>query len=288
MQQSIRLRPDLKALLTKIGEGSGTVSLVAPASRVAEARTLPFGAGELAAAVDRITGQRIEDHSDLPISETEAMAIERGDRPTLTRVLERFQALNQMLTPQQAEAEARHRALEVGAVVRKRRDVVYDAAMRAFDWLASQPGRHSVLMVSGGFTRDPEDRAFNEVVTGSLRVNAPIHFVDARGLQGFSRFQDLGFGAALTPNTGDAPLAWSEAAQGSAALADDTGGITGPNTNDLSRGLGRILDTMRTYYVLGYEPPAHPKPGYHKITVEARSKGLNVRTRRGYFDSSAR
>ena len=42
VQQSIRLRPDLKALLTKIGEGSGTVSLVAPASRVSEARTLPF------------------------------------------------------------------------------------------------------------------------------------------------------------------------------------------------------------------------------------------------------
>ena len=56
-EQTTRLRPDLKALLAKIGERSGSVALVAPSSKVSVASVLPSGAAEIAAAVDRITGR---------------------------------------------------------------------------------------------------------------------------------------------------------------------------------------------------------------------------------------
>jgi hypothetical protein len=56
-EQTLRLRPDLKGLLAKVGARSGTLSLVAPQSRVSEGRTLPFGATELTAAVDLHRGE---------------------------------------------------------------------------------------------------------------------------------------------------------------------------------------------------------------------------------------
>jgi VWFA-related protein len=142
------------------------------------------------------------------------------------------------------------------------------------------------IVVSGGFARDPDDARYYELVTRSLRANAPVHFLDARGLQGAGRYQTAENSTGLSRSVDEGPFGWSEAAQGSTDLADDTGGITIANANDLERGLGRLLDTMTTYYVIAYQPPAHDKPGYRKIKVEVRARGYRVRARSGYFSSS--
>jgi hypothetical protein len=76
--------------------------------------------------------------------------------------------------------------------------------------------------------------------------------------------------------------------EGSVDLADDSGGVIIQNTNDFEKGLARVLDAMRTYYIIGYEAPPHAKQGFHKIEVQVRTKGLNVRARRGYFDVTGR
>ena len=55
-------------------------------------------------------------------------------------------------------------------------------------------------------------------------------------------------------------------------------------SGDLTKGLTRILDTTKTYYVLGYEPPPERKPGFRRIKVAVKPKGLQVLARRGYFD----
>lgn len=283
-EQTLRLRPDVKALLATVGSRSGTLSLVAPFSQVSEGRTLPFGAQALAAAVDRIVGHRIDDHTDLPVSDAEAIAVERGDRQMLTRLASRFMAVNMMMKPDQADALGRSRSREVATEARVRRQELYEAADGAFDWLASQPGRHSLVIVSPGFARDPEDPGYDRIVTRSLRTNAPVSFLDTRGLEAFSRFDSVTSGSALPPGTGEAGLARTDSAQGAAVLADDTGGVIVRNTNDLQKGLGRLFDAMETYYVLGYERPPHPKTGYRKIKVETRAKDATVRARRGYFD----
>ncbi len=284
--QAARLRPDLKVLLAKMGEHSGSMALVAPSSKVSVAGRLPGAAARVAAAVDSITGRRFEDHSTFPVSDAEAIAAARGDPQMLARLISRFMALNPSLSRDQAEALAHSRAIEVAYDARMRRELVYGVALLSLDWLAGQPGRHSLVIVSGGFARDPEDVRFNEIVTRSLRVNAPIHFLDVRGLQGMGRFQDVAFGPGLSRDADETPFAWSDAAEGSSGLADDTGGMTIRNTNDMGKGLGRLLDTMQTYYILGYEPPVHAKPGFHKIRVEVRTKSLIVRARRGYFDGA--
>ena len=285
-EQTLRLRSDLKALLAKVGARSGTLSLIAPLSGVSEARTLPFGAAELASAVDRIVGRRIDERSDLPISDAEAIAVERGDRTIETRLVERIMTLNPGFKPEQAVAVTRSRSREVFTEARVRRQALYVEAMSAFDWLAPQPGRHSLVIVSPGFARDPEDPRYNDVVTRSLRTNAPISFLDARGLQGFGRFENVTFGAALGASSGDLTTARMDAAQGAAVLADDTGGVIVRNTNDLEKGLGRLFDSMSTYYIVGYEHVPQTKAGFRKIKVETRTKGLTVRARRGYYDAA--
>jgi VWFA-related protein len=170
---------------------------------------------------------------------------------------------------------------------RTRRDAFYDVALRSLDWLASRPGRHSLIVISSGFASDPDDSKYFEVVTRSLRANAPIHYLDARGLQGAGRYQSVEYGPGLSRSVDEGPSGRWEEGAGSTDLADDTGGISIGNTNDLEKGLGRMLDAMTTYYVLAYQPPAQEKPGYREIKVEVRTKGLQVRARRGYFSGAS-
>jgi VWFA-related protein len=197
-------------------------------------------------------------------------------------------ALNPTLTADQAETIAVSRSGDVNFAARRRRETLYATVMQSLGWLSDKPGRHSVIIVSGGFAKDPGEPAYNELVTRSLKVNAPLHFVDARGLSGYSRFKGVEYGTLLRRGADEGPTGRSDAVEGSVDLADDSGGVIIQNTNDFEKGLARVLDAMRTYYVIGYEAPPHAKQGFHKIEVQLRTKGLNVRARRGYFDVTAR
>jgi VWFA-related protein len=285
-EQAARLRPALKALLAKVGERSGSLLLVAPGSNVSVAGLLPAGASGMTAAVDRIVGQRSDDDSNFPVDDAEALAIFRGDLPTKARVAGRFKALNPELSADQADDLARERANMLAHDARARRDGMYGVALQCLDWLAGRPGRHGLIVVSAGFAQDPDDSKYYEVVTRSLRVNAPIHFLDARGLPGIGRYQSAANAVALGRNVDEGPFGRWEAAAGSMALADETGGIAISNTNDMEKGLGRLLDTMTTYYVVAYQPPEHEKAGYRRIKVEVRTRGLHVRARSGYFSGA--
>ena len=286
-QQANRLKPALKKLITTMSLRGGALALVAPWSNISLAREVDGNAATFAAAVDQIKGRRVDDHSTFPVSDSEAYAVERGDQNMLGRLALRFVALNPGFDNDQATAAARSRSSEVAHESRTRLGDVYGVVLRSLDWLAKQPGRHSLVMVSGGYARDPEDSKHEEVVTRSLRANAPIHFLDARGLEGMGAFQGVEYGPALERDAGEEPFAFSNAAEGSSNLAQDSGGITIRNSNDLAKGLIRLVDTMTTYYVLGYEAPVHTKKGFRKIKVESKAKGVRVIARAGYFDDSS-
>ncbi len=286
-QDAVRLRPALKRLIETIADRNGALALIAPWSNVTLALEADGNRATFAAAVDKINGRRVEDRSTFPMADAEAIAIERGDATMLNRLGVRFAALNPGLDLDQAQILARGRATEVARDARIRREDAYGVLLRSLDWLVKQPGRHSVVMVSGGFASDTDDAKQQEVVTRSLRANAPIHFLDARGLQGMGRFQGVEYGPAMDREGGETPFAFSEAAEGSSNLAADTGGLVIRNRNDLTKGFTRVLDTMTTYYLIGYQPPEHDKPGFRKIKVEVLTKGLKVIARRGYFDEAS-
>jgi VWFA-related protein len=256
--------------------------MVAPWSKVSVAGLFPNDATAFNEGIDKIVGQRFEDRSSFPISDAEAIAAANGDPQTIARLANRYVALNPTLTFEAATALVHQRAVEVAQDVRQRRDVLYGIAGLALEWLAKQPGRHSLLVVSPGFPREPGDPRYQRVVTRSMQVNAPIHFVDVRGLHGMG-LQGLQYRAGMDENANTAPYTWNDDAEGASLLADETGGMTVRNTNDIGKALASVVDTMSTYYVIGYEAPAHAKGGFKKISVEAKTRGLRVRARKGYY-----
>jgi len=281
-----KLSPALKKLVDIIAEQDGVLALVAPASGIQMA---DVAAGHQAAffdAIDKIAGQRVDDRSPYPVSDVEAILAEQGDTSIIERLAARFVYLNRGMTYEMALSEARGRVIDVAAEARIRRGYAYAVLLKSLDFLASKPGRHSIVMVSDGYASDDKDGREQAVITRSLQANSPIHFLDARGLQGVSRYLGVEYRQALEHDAMEPTLSFSEAAAGASGLAADTGGLYIRNTNDMVKGLTRILDMTSTYYVLGYEPPPHKERGFRKIKVEVATRGLKVLSRRGYFDEA--
>jgi VWFA-related protein len=286
-QEVARLAPALKKLVDVIAEQKGVLALVAPASGVQMADEAEGHRAVFFAAIDKIVGQRVDDNSPYPLSDAEAILGAQGDTPTIERLAARFVYLNRgLLKYDMALITARGRVNEVAMAAKFRRRFAYEVLLKSFDFLSGKPGRRSIFMVSGGYASDTEDEMHHAVVNRSLQVNAPIHFLDARGLQGISRYLGVEYRKALEYDAVEPPGAFSEAAAGTSGLVDDTGGFYVRNTNDMIKGVTSILDMSGTYYVLGYEPPAHEKRGFRKIKVEVATKGLKVMARRGYFDEA--
>ncbi len=66
-------------------------------------------------------------------------------------------------------------------------------------------------------------------------------------------------------------------------LAANTDGIAIVDTNDLDKGMNRIIDDLTTYYLLGYTSTNSKLDGrYRKITVRVKRPNVQVRARRGY------
>ena len=174
------------------------------------------------------------------------------------------------------------------------------------------PGRKAVILVSEGFelldntdNRIPESRvrmALDRLVDQATRAGVVIYSLDARGLQtgGLLASDNLKspppdgttMDAAVRGRAADRTAFNRDTQEGMAYLAEQTGGFAVLNTNDLSRGLGRITDDVRDYYVIGYSPSegtfAKPgeKPAIHKISIRVKQPGLRVKTRKEFIGLS--
>jgi hypothetical protein len=127
-----------------------------------------------------------------------------------------------------------------------------------------------------------------ELVEASLRVNVPVYFIDTRGLQALPDFMTAEVKAAFDVQDTVAVLAdITREAEGSEAIALDTGGFVIKNTNDLESGILRVSAESQAYYLLGYAPSDPRRDGkYRRIEVRLareKAKGLKVRARRGYY-----
>jgi VWFA-related protein len=173
------------------------------------------------------------------------------------------------------------------------------------------PGRKAIILVSEGFRfLDPTDNgqpdsrvraALDRVIDQATRAGVVIYSLDARGLQtagllasdnlkskpeGELMETDIRLRAAQRTEFN------RDTQEGLAYLAEQTGGFAVLNTNDIGRGLGRITDDVRDYYVIGYSPSegtfARPgeKPALHTISIKAKAPGLHVKTRKEFLGVS--
>jgi VWFA-related protein len=194
------------------------------------------------------------------------------------------------------------------AGVRGRKAVVYFAADHELGWGEISGGRAS--------------GAYAAAMNDASRANVTVHTVDARGLRcarvgGRSAFDGTcaiaaGGGtrggaigtvswatATEAPDTGGGPLLGApervlsptpekflSSRSGSLLehVAEETGGLAIRNTNDLAGGLARVADELREYYEVVYTPPDPVLDGrFRRIEVKVSRRGVQVRTRAGYF-----
>ena len=125
-------------------------------------------------------------------------------------------------------------------------------------------GRKTLLVVSRGIpllfdiSLEPD---FQALLRAANRGNVIIHTLDPRGLgQGIFVHDTLH------------------------RLASETGGQAIVNTNDLSRGLGRVVRDASHHYLIGYAPTRELNDGkFHRISVKVKRRGARTVARKGYW-----
>ena len=276
------------------------VTLVSTAGGTWWTARMESGKAKLVDMVKRLDGRYIPDHSPERMSDYEAMRIYVYRDPLVAqRVLRRYetygvtQAQGQTSTSLSSgtfdDPFVNGRATEVYLQASSRLRITLDVVERALNGLAEAKGRKSLILVSEGFIYDQNIDGFKRINEASRRANAAVYFVNARGLEGMPIEFTAQFGPAL-PNE-DVGFAFAEtldAVAGAESAAEDNGGFTVRNTNDLSTGIQRIARETQAYYLLGYVPTNTARDGkFRKIQVKlASGKGLQVRARKGYYAPS--
>ena len=151
-----------------------------------------------------------------------------------------------------------------------------------------------MLLISGGFSRDPGRRFYEIVDRLALRAlnNDPLKFT------GFKR-SNFDFENELKKTVGKlsrsnvaiytldtrGAVRRKEYQDSLIEIADETGGISFYNSLNFKEGLTRVMKDLEHQYVLCYSAQTHQKAGsYHKIKVVCKKSDTELRYRNGYFD----
>ena len=282
------------------------VSLIATGGGAWWSARMPEGRDTLVAILKRLDGRYVPDPSPDRITDWEALRIMAYDDAevayTVQRRFDSYGAVGRDRTGDRQYADSRGTTSAVGIIdfyVRSRAQEAYLKALsrrritmsvmaRALRSLAESRGRKAMILVSQGFVFEPDFAEMKDLVEASLRVNVPVYFIDTRGLQALPDFMTAEVKAGFDAQDTVAVLAdITREAEGSEAIALDTGGFVIKNTNDLESGILRVSNESQAYYLLGYAPSDASRDGkYRRIEVRlnaAKAKGLKVRARRGYF-----
>jgi VWFA-related protein len=159
------------------------------------------------------------------------------------------------------------------------------------------PGRKSVTLFSDGFSLRPDERgpsservfqALRQLIELANRASVVVYTIDARGLvaPGFSADDDtVGMGLEqLDEAQRNRSFQIFDTQGGLDYLSRQTGGFLIKNSNDLARGVRRIVEDQKGYYLLGYRPEGLTfNRRYHNFAVKVKRPGLSVRTRTGFY-----
>ena len=257
---------------------------------------IPDGHADLVVLLGRLKGRGI-----LPavmpdyMSDYEAFWIANHEHDrngsTIQRVAQRWLRTNVCASggggPLAASCESmvQARAVAANADRERRTRLTFDTLRRAILAFAPIRGRKSLLLFSPGFVGDPQ-LGSRDVALVAREANTAVYFLDARGLvvqPGLPSAADAG--PAPDPNTVGAMSFETSTLESTGAqdLAQDTGGFSIRNTNDLTAAASRVAAEARAFYLLGFYAPEGKKAGvWRKLQVSVKRKGLEVRARRGY------
>lgn len=179
------------------------------------------------------------------------------------------------------------------------RDAIYRAATgsirRLVEAVGSVSGRRKALVwITAGMPiafHKADDRAstgssqalrdeWKEIFDVAAQGNVSIYPVDPGGLRGAAiRLDQLDLRGGIQ-NEGEANVQFLE------SIAVNTGGLAVVRNNDPGPGLGRVLDEVGSYYLIGYQPSRTlDRPSRHRIHVRVNDPRLTVRSRKEYWSA---
>ena len=177
--------------------------------------------------------------------------------------------------------------------------------------MAELPGRKSVILFSEGWNMfERDEHGFSQsgrvasylgrLIEQANRASVVFYTVDARGLEytGPTAADQLTVPSASGGTPVPGPRAYSavisqrsgqlfDTQAGLSTLAEETGGFSIKNNNDLASGVRKVLEDQ-SYYLVGYEPDADTfdadKRKFNKIEIKVTRPGLTARYRSGFFN----
>jgi VWFA-related protein len=174
--------------------------------------------------------------------------------------------------------------------------------------LRELPGRKSVMFISSGFNlpnqgsvrsgmvQQPADRvsaSLRRLIELANRSAVVIYAIDPRGivvpmLDGSDDVRGFGW-QQRSELLRQRAIQLSDSNNGLNYLAQETGGFLATGSNDLSRGIRRVIDDQSSYFLLGYVPAESTfkrtagQLAFHKISIKVKRPGFTVRTRGGFL-----
>lgn len=301
-----RAKAALTRFLDRELQPGDLVSLVAPGNALRWHARMPEGRPELARVVAGLRGLYLPDPSNDSMSDYEAYRINAfSDEVVAEQVDRRWKNLRvngrepaNLATDQGFRPENRGgqigiipqdilmRAASLYQQAAARNIATLQALERTIDGLSAVRGRKAVIMLSPGFVADQERLEAKRATEAARRANVAVYFVDARGLvSSGASAQAQQTGRPLdSRDIGAANAELTLGAEGAAEIASATGGFSVRNQNDLGRGLQRIGDESRVYYLLGFQPSRDAGPGvFRRLEVKVTRPDVTVRARRGYY-----
>jgi VWFA-related protein len=292
LQDSVR-----RFLATGLYDGD-EVTLATSSGEIWWSTRMPAGRDDVEALLRRVQGRHLPDSAPDWMSDWEAYRIEDfDDGSTMSRVTRRFLDRGVCMVvggrsggttsgDSLCAALIRGRARELSDQRRNRARATVAAIEGAIFALAPVRGRKSLLLFSEGLLDDQFVRTLHEVRGTCLEANVAVYFLDVRGLQATTGQVDAS-APGPPPPVQELILSRLEqtqfVAEGSVALAEDTGGFAVTNSNDLARGATRVADESRVYYLLAYALPPGKRPqDWRDLKVQVKKPGLRVRARKGY------
>ena len=279
-------------LTTGVREGD-RVSLVATGGGVWWSTRMMAGRDELMGTLKRLDGRNIPDSSPERMTDYEALRIHIYRDPiVIERVKRRYDNYGVTQTRQDTDSNRTMedpfisgRASEVYYQASTRMRITLEVIERVLESLATTKGRKSLILVSQGFIYDPNLDEFKRVVQTSRRSNTAIYFLDTRGLDSMPVAMSAQFGPPIdSRDIGSLFSETIEASEGAESVASDSGGFSVKNQNDLNKGILRIANETRLYYLVGYNPTNTTQDGkFRKIEVKVAQKGIQIRARKGYY-----
>ena len=225
-----------------------------------------------------------------PISEYQAFQIDRGDTDTLNYFVDEEMKKNRLMTRAVATELVRGRAADI----MRQSSYWILKSLQSLDSLirdsANAPGRKTLFFISDGFLINPNyndmSNAVRSLGAAAARAGVVIYSIDARGL-GTTLLDDATgsdpSGRLLRSSQGEI-FAFQDPLN---SLAQDSGGRTLFNNNDLYAAVQTGLKETSVYYLLGWTPErvgeAASKNRRLEVAVIGRPE-LTVRLRKGAFN----